>query len=67
MFMPCLHELEGALLLGEGTHVNQYTGLSAQHSPKAKHYWDCLFVISVTIMQKYLELSSSADKREFRH
>lgn len=52
MFMSSLHELEGALLLGEGAHVNLYTGLSAQHSPKAKDYWDCLFVISETIMQK---------------
>lgn len=67
MFMSSLHELEGALLLGEGAHVNLYTGLSAQHSPKAKGYWDCLFVISETIMQKYLELSSSAGKWEFRH
>lgn len=38
MFMSSLHELEGALLLGEGAHVNLYTVLSAQHSPKAKDY-----------------------------
>lgn len=45
----------------------KFMSTSTLYSTKAKDYWDYLFVIDDTIMQKYFEVSSSAGKWEFRH